>query len=105
MGAVLFLTAFAQSASDPIQKLGDDFWIWRARYGQYTSDDINRMERPTGVVRDWSAGAVAQQRKELFAFEDRWKKLSDPKAPILSRSIILNPALSPRNVQRFLEAE
>lgn len=80
--AVLSLTAFAQSVSDPIQKLGDDFWSWRARFGQYTSDDINRMERPRGMVRDWSAGAVAQQRKELSAFEDRWKRLADPKAPI-----------------------
>jgi len=82
MCAVLSLTAFAQSASDPIQKLGGDFWTWRARFGQYTSDDINRMERPMGIVRDWSAGAVAQQRKELSAFEDRWKKLADPKASI-----------------------
>jgi hypothetical protein len=61
---------------------GGDFWTWRARFGQYTSDDINRMERPMGVVRDWSAGAVAQQRKELSTFEDRWKKLADPKASI-----------------------
>ena len=50
--AVLSLTAFAQSASDPIQQHGGDFWTWRARFGQYTSDDINRMERPMGVVRD-----------------------------------------------------
>ena len=35
-----------------------------------------------GVVRDWSAGAVAQQRKELSAFEDRWRKLADPKSPV-----------------------
>lgn len=82
MCAVLSLTTFAQSASDPIQTLGDDFWIWRARFGQYTGDDINRMERPLGVVPDWSAGAVAQQRKELSAFEDRWKRLADPKASI-----------------------
>ena len=79
---VLSLTAVAQNASDPIQRLGDDFWTWHARYGQYTSDDINRMERPTGVVRDWSAVAVALRRKELSAFEDRWKKLADPKAAI-----------------------
>ena len=82
MCAVLSLTAFAETASDSIRKLGDDFWIWRARFGPYTSDDINRMERPMGVVRDWSAAAVAQQRKELSAFEDRWKKLADPNAPI-----------------------
>ena len=82
MCAVLSLTAFAEAASDSIQKLGDDFWTWRARFGPYTSDDINRMERPMGVVRDWSAAAVAQQRKELSAFEDRWKKLADPNAPI-----------------------
>ena len=82
MCAVLCLTAFAQSASNSIGKLGDDFWTWRARCGQYTSDDINRMERPRGVVRDWSPAAVAQQRKELSAFEDRWKKLASPRAPI-----------------------
>ncbi len=80
--AVFSVTAFSQTSSDPIRKLGDDFWTWRARFGQYTSDDINRMERPMGVIRDWSAGAVAQQRKELSAFEDRWKKMADPKAPI-----------------------
>ena len=82
MCAVLSLTVFAEPASDSIPKLGDDFWTWRARFGPYTSDDINRMERPMGVVRDWSAAAVAQQRKELSAFEDRWKKLADPNAPI-----------------------
>jgi uncharacterized protein (DUF885 family) len=80
--AVLSLTVVAQSTSDPIAKFGDDFWAWRGRFGQYTSDDINRMERPRGVIRSWSAAAVAQQRKELSAFEDRWKKLADPKAPI-----------------------
>jgi uncharacterized protein (DUF885 family) len=80
--AVLSLTVPAQSATDSIQKLADDFWTWRARFGQYTSDDINRMERPRGIIRDWSAGAVAQQRKELSAFEDRWKQLADAKAPI-----------------------
>ena len=82
MCAVLSLTGFGQSAPDSIGKLADDFWGWRAVFGQYTSDDINRMERPRGLVRDWSAGAVAQQRKELSAFEDRWKKLADQKAPI-----------------------
>ena len=82
ISAVLSLTAFAQTASDSIRKLGDDFWTWRARFGPYTSDDINRMERPRGLVRDWSGTAVAEQRKELSAFADRWKKLADPNAPI-----------------------
>lgn len=80
--AVLSVIASAQGPIDSLQRLGEDFWTWRARFGQYTSDDINRMERPKGVVRDWSAAAVAQQRKELSGFEERWKKLADAKAAI-----------------------
>ena len=80
--ALLTVSACAQSVpADSDEKLSADFWAWRARYGQYTTDDINRMERPAGVVRDWSAASVETQRKELAAFEGRWKKLDDRKAP------------------------
>lgn len=72
----------AQQASDSDEKLASNFWAWRARYAQYTSDDIPRMQRPLGVVRDWSASAVAGQRTALAAFDARWKNLAAPTAPV-----------------------
>ena len=80
---LLTVSACAQGVpADADEKLAADYWPWRARYGQFTTDDINRMERPTGVVRDWSAAAVEKQRKELAEFSERWKKLDDRKAPV-----------------------
>jgi hypothetical protein len=60
--------------SIPIEKLAFGFWAWRARSGQYTSDDVPRMERPLG--------GVEKQRKELAEFEERWRAVDDPKAPV-----------------------
>jgi hypothetical protein len=67
-------TAFSQPAADSDQKLASDFWEWRAQTGQYTSDDVMRMERPLGVVRDWSAAGVEKQRAPLTTFELRWRR-------------------------------
>jgi len=72
----------AHGAAGPEQKLAADFWQWRARTGQYTGGDVARMERPLGVVRDWSASGVQIQRTELSTFEDRWRALADPRAPV-----------------------
>src|SRR5258708_4981390 len=75
-------TSLAQTPPGADQQLASDFWAWRARTAQYTGDDVNRMERPRGVARDWSAAGVDKQRKELSAFEARWKSQDDPKAPV-----------------------
>ena len=80
--ALCVATAFSQSVPDSDQKLASDFWAWRARTGQFTSDDVTRMERPLGVVRNWSAASVEKQRKELSAFEERWRRQDDPSAPV-----------------------
>ncbi|MGO9436856.1 MAG: DUF885 family protein [Terracidiphilus sp.] len=72
----------AQQAPDSDEKLASDFWAWRARTAQYTNDDITRMERPAGVMRDWSATCVEKQRQDLANFEERWKKLGDKGAPV-----------------------
>jgi uncharacterized protein (DUF885 family) len=60
-----------------LDKLADDFWSWRAKYAPFTSDDVNRIERPGGT-RDWSRAAIERRGKELTEFEARWKKI-DPK--------------------------
>ncbi len=68
-------TPGASSADNELQKLAQDFWSWRARYAPFTGDDVNRMERPGGP-RDWSASAMAKQRSDLAAFEQRWQKIN-----------------------------
>ena len=79
---VLVAPGFSRRAADSDEKLASDFWTWRARYGQYTSDDVPRMERPLGVLRDWSAPRVEEQQRELAIFDERWKDLSDQDAPV-----------------------
>ena len=76
---VLFamLCSLRAVAQDSLDRLASDFWAWRAQYQPFNNDDIPRMERPAGLRRSWSATAVARQRSDLAAFEDRWKKI-DP---------------------------
>lgn len=79
---VLVAGSFTQRAADSDERLAADFWAWRARSGPYTSDDVPRMERPLGVVRDWSVASVEKQRKELATFEERWRNQDDHGAPV-----------------------
>jgi uncharacterized protein (DUF885 family) len=64
-----------------LQTLSQDFWTWRAHYGPFSGDDVNRMERPGGV-RDWSANAVAKRRTDLAELEKRWKQIDSSQWPI-----------------------
>ena len=79
---ISFAAAFSHAATDSDQKVASDFWEWRARTGQYTGDDVTRMERPPGVVRNWSAAEVEKQRAHLKVFQDRWRLQDDPRAPV-----------------------
>ena len=77
----LVAPCLAQSSDSDVQ-FAVDFWQWRARTAPFSADDVNRMERPAGIVRDWSASGIEQQRKQLASFDERWKKLDDLRAPI-----------------------
>ena len=73
--SILFVSgAPATTENDALPKLADDFWTWRARYAPFTGDDVNRIERP-GSTRDWSRAKIDNQRKDIAAFEARWKKI------------------------------
>src|SRR5436309_14835502 len=80
---VLFLAiaALRAQANDPLNRLADDFWTWRARYAPFNGDDVPRMERPGGI-RDWSRASIDKRRKDLVDFEARWKKIDIKNAPI-----------------------
>jgi uncharacterized protein (DUF885 family) len=71
----------ALAATESLDKLASDFWIWRAKYAPFTADDVNRMERPGGT-RNWSRAGIDKQRKDLAEFEARWKKIDPTLWPI-----------------------
>ena len=73
--------ATADSGTEVLDKLADDFWTWRAKYAPFTGDDVNRIERPGGT-RDWSRVSIDKRRKDLTEFEARWKKIDIDGWPI-----------------------
>jgi uncharacterized protein (DUF885 family) len=76
----------AELAADSLQQFAADFWVWRACYQPFTSDDIPRIEHPAGL-REWSATALAKQREDLRQFEIRWKNLDSPQLPISQQPV------------------
>jgi uncharacterized protein (DUF885 family) len=68
------VTQQAAPQAGALQQFAAEFWIWRARYQPFSTDDIPRLEHPVGG-RDWSAGSIAKQRAQLEEFEARWQKL------------------------------
>jgi len=77
----LGFSAAVQAQPDSLEQLANDFWAWRAKHGPFTSDDVNRLERPGGM-RDWSRASIDRRRKDLAGFEARWKKLNPAQWPI-----------------------
>src|SRR5437588_1196155 len=71
----------AQSQTESLAKLSDDFWTWRAKHAPFTGDDVNRIERPGGR-RDWSRSSIDRRRNDLEHFEARWKKIDASHWPI-----------------------
>lgn len=77
IGAATLGSAQCALAQAEVQQLGAQFWTWRAATQPTTSDDIPRIVRPQGWTPDWSASAVADQRKTLAGFEAQWKALAE----------------------------
>jgi hypothetical protein len=77
----LTFPAAVQAQPDSLEQLANDFWAWRAKHAPFTSDDVNRIERPGGM-RDWSRGSIDRRRKDLAGFDARWKKLNPAQWPI-----------------------
>jgi uncharacterized protein (DUF885 family) len=77
---------FAQcvfARADSLSELNDSFWQWRAQEQPFSDDDIPRIERPAGLVVDWSPQTITQRLQQLDGFEQRWKSLvPSAQAPI-----------------------
>ena len=77
----LTLSEAVQAQPESLEQLSNDFWAWRAKQAPFTSDDVNRIERPDGI-RDWSRASIDRRKKDLAGFEARWKKLDPAQWPI-----------------------
>ncbi len=78
--AVLSLL-FAQcvfARADSLIELSDSFWQWRAQEQPFSDDDIPRIERPAGLIVDWSPQTITHRLQQLEVFEQRWKALAPP---------------------------
>jgi len=71
---VIYLLPFNLSADEGLQKLGKNFFAWRAVTQPATSDDINRVERPDGWYPDYSLKALIEYRQK---YNDYKKSLID----------------------------
>jgi uncharacterized protein (DUF885 family) len=75
--SLLFVSTYVAHA-DSLGELSDTFWQWRAQEQPFSNDDIPRIERPDGLVVDWSPKTIAQRQQQLKAFEQRWSALAPP---------------------------
>jgi uncharacterized protein (DUF885 family) len=69
--------------AETLNELSESFWQWRAQEQPFSDDDIPRIERPAGLVVDWSPKAIAQRLQQLKLFEQRWSALApSPQTPV-----------------------
>jgi hypothetical protein len=61
--------------ADALDDLARDFWSWRARQQPLSHDDIPRIERPVDWNPEWDRKTVDVRRRELAAYEARWKAI------------------------------
>ena len=76
------IVAASPAAADSLDDLARDFWRWRAVRQPLSHDDIPRIERPAGWMPDWSRATVEGSRKDLEAFEARWKAINPAASPV-----------------------
>jgi len=73
--ALIGLVSCAAARADSLTALSDSFWRWRAVEQPFSTDDIPRIERPAGLVVDWSEKSAAGYLHDLAGFERRWQAL------------------------------
>jgi hypothetical protein len=65
-----------------LEKLADEFWLWRLATLPDCRDDLPRVERPPGWLPDWSAGAIADRRRTLAGLTRRHRDLDLSDEPV-----------------------
>src|SRR6266480_4014571 len=91
---IMFQTAFCflfgqlcAAQLDSLSKLSEDFWNWRAEEQPFSEDDIPRIERPLGLLIDWSPQTLHGRRQQLATFEQRLKHVSPSAQAMASEQV------------------
>ena len=72
----------SQARADALDDLARDYWKWRASEMPVSTDDIPRLERPSGWVPDWSPAAVDAYGRQVEDFERRWDAMDASNWPV-----------------------
>ena len=70
------------SATTDLDRLGSEFWGWKAATGFHTSDDVPRMARPAGWVPSFDAASVAERLVQLRVFAERHAAIDVSAEPV-----------------------
>ncbi|WP_326680805.1 MULTISPECIES: DUF885 family protein [unclassified Streptomyces] len=76
--------------------LAEEFWAWRTATQPDSHDDVTRIERPAGLLADWSPDAIAERRRALAGFTQRHGDLKVGGEPVATRvdATLLGSALA-----------
>jgi hypothetical protein len=76
--------------NDETDKLGGDFWTWRASEQPRSYDDIPRLTRPAGWLPRWSSSDVDRYRADVAGFASRLHMLPETsdRAELVDRRLI-----------------
>jgi hypothetical protein len=69
----------------PLQDFSAEFWRWRAANQPFSTDDIPRIERPSGFRPNWSASAIEARHRQYAAYVQQWKLLNSSSFDIHER--------------------
>ena len=68
--------------AEDLQELAEQFWTWRVAAQPESSDDITRVERPSGWRSDWLADAVEARRAAVREFARRHARVDVRPQPV-----------------------
>lgn len=69
-----------------LRTLADDLWTWRLATAFRTSDDIPRVDHPSGWLPEFTPESVQDRRETAAAFRRRWEEL-DLRAASVSEQV------------------
>lgn len=70
------------SPETDLDRLGTEFWEWRAVNSFRSGDDIPRIERPAGWLPRFDPDSIARQRRELRDFIEQWRAMDASGWPV-----------------------
>ncbi|MEU9575515.1 DUF885 family protein [Streptomyces massasporeus] len=82
--------------SAELGRLSEEFWQWRTATQPDSYDDVTRVERPAGLLCDWSPDMIARRRSALAGFTRRHGDMKLDAEPVATQvdAALLGSALA-----------